>query len=139
MREITTFKNLPCKFFSCTPSKKKEQYKRCQIVINLIKFWAQRYLARKKFGKIFKCVYLSLFMITKLFLKSKSLLLFKLNQLMVPIGKKSAPDDHESSLKIFLAKLFLARCPCALFCCIYNQAFSNFYERELAQLFNHIL
>ena len=32
---------------------------------------------------------------------------------MVPIEKKPAPGDHESSLKIFLAKLFLARCPCA--------------------------
>ena len=32
---------------------------------------------------------------------------------MVPIGKKPAPGDHESSLKIFLEKLFLARCPCA--------------------------
>ena len=36
------------------------------------------------------------------------------SQLMVPIGKKPAPGDHESCLKIFLAKLFLARCPCAL-------------------------
>jgi hypothetical protein len=75
---------------------------------------AQGYLARKKFArKIFKCVYLSLFIITKLFLKSESLLLLKLNKLMVPKGKEPAPDDHESSLKIFLAKHFLARCPCA--------------------------
>ena len=55
--------------------------------------------------KIFKCVYLFLFIITKLFLKS--LLLFKLNSLMVPIGKKPAPGDHKSCLKLFLAK-----CPC---------------------------
>ena len=34
---------------------------------------------------------------------------------MVPIEKKPAPDDHESSLKIFLFKLFLPRCPCADF------------------------
>jgi hypothetical protein len=32
---------------------------------------------------------------------------------MNPIGKKPAASDHESSLKIILAKLFLARCPCA--------------------------
>ena len=37
------------------------------------------------------CVYLSFFIITKLFLKSESLLLFKLNYLIVPIGKKPAP------------------------------------------------
>ena len=61
-------------------------------------------------GKIFKSVYLSLFIIKKLFLKSEYLLLFKLNWLMVPIGKKSALSDHESSLKNFLSKLFLARC-----------------------------
>ena len=57
----------------------------------------------------FSDVFISLFSC----LKSESLLLFKLNQLMVPIGKKAAPGDHESSLKIFLAKRFLARCPCA--------------------------
>ena len=28
------------------------------------------------------------------------------------MGKKPAPGDHESGLKIFLATLFLARCPC---------------------------
>ena len=32
---------------------------------------------------------------------------------MVPIVKKPAPGDHKSSLKISLAKLFLARCPYA--------------------------
>ena len=48
---------------------------------------AQGYLARI----IFKCVQLSLFIITKLFIKFEYLLLFKLNQLMVPIGKKPAP------------------------------------------------
>jgi hypothetical protein len=31
---------------------------------------------------------------------------------MVAKGKKLAPGDHESSLKISLAKFFLARCPC---------------------------
>ena len=30
-----------------------------------------------------------------------------------PIGKKPALGNHESSLNIFLAKLFHARCPCA--------------------------
>ena len=69
---------------------------------------AQGNLARK----IFKCVYLSFFIITKEILESESLLLFKLNQFIV-LGKKRNPGDHESSLKIFLAKLFLARCPCA--------------------------
>ena len=41
---------------------------------------AQGYLARKKFARnIFKYVYLSLFITNKLFLKSESLLLFKLD------------------------------------------------------------
>ena len=41
---------------------------------------AQGSLARKTFArKLFKCDHLSLFIITKLFLKSESLLLFKLN------------------------------------------------------------
>ena len=75
---------------------------------------AHRYLASKKLSKkIFKCFYLSLFIITQLFLKSESILPFKPNQLMVLIGKKRAPGNHESSLKIFHAKLFLARCSCA--------------------------
>jgi hypothetical protein len=51
----------------------------------------QGYLVRKKFeGKIFKCGYISHFIITKLFLKS-DFLLFKLYKLMVPIGKKPPP------------------------------------------------
>ena len=45
---------------------------------------AQGYLARK----IFKSVYLSLFMNTELFLKSESLIFFKLNLFMVAIGKQ---------------------------------------------------
>ena len=60
--------------------------------------------------KIFKCVYLSLFIITKLFLKSESL------QTELVDGsnkKKPAPSDHKSSLKILIAKLFFVRCPCA--------------------------
>ena len=57
-------------------------------------------LQGKKFArKIFKYVYLSFFIITKLFLKSESLQLFRRNYLMVPIEKKPAPGDHESSLK----------------------------------------
>ena len=75
--------------------------------------WHRDILQGKISQRNFKCVYLSLFIITKLFLKSESLLLLKLNKLMVPKGKEPAPGDHESSLKIFLAKLFLARCPCA--------------------------
>ena len=59
-------------------------------------------------GIIFNCVYLSLFIITK------SLLLFKLNQLKVPIGKKPGPGDHESSLKNLICKLSFGRCPCAI-------------------------
>jgi hypothetical protein len=40
-------------------------------------------------------MYLSLsFHNYKIVFKSESLLLFKLNQLMVPIGKKPAPGDH---------------------------------------------
>ena len=59
-------------------------------------------------------MFLSLiFLITKLFLESESLLLFKLNYLMVPIGNKPAPGDHESIFKIFLAKFLLAGCSCA--------------------------
>ena len=81
---------------------------RKKIEINLNCLLSQGSLARKKFArKFFKYVYLSLFIITKLFFMSESLLLFKLYQLMV----------HESSLKIFLAKLFLARyvpVPCLL-------------------------
>ena len=61
------------------------------------------------------CLSLSfIYILQNCFLKSEYLLLFKINQLMVPIGKKPATGDHGSSLKIFLAKLFLARCPCAL-------------------------
>ena len=87
---------------------------------------AQGSLERKKFvRKIFKCVYISLLIITKLFLKYESLLLFKLNQLMVLIGMKPAHVDHESTFKIFLAKLFLARCTCALF--IYLSIYLSIY------------
>ena len=64
---------------------------------------AQGYLGRK----IFISVYLFLFIITKLFLKSESLLIFKLNQLIAPIGKKPAPGDHESSLKHLICKMSL--------------------------------
>ena len=56
--------------------------KLCCSTLRKLILWtemAQWYLARKKIArKIFKCVYLSLFIITKLFLKSESLL-FKLN------------------------------------------------------------
>ena len=67
----------------------------------------QGYLASKNFARnIFKCVYLSLFIIRKLFLKSESLLLFKLNQLMVPIGKKPAPSI---TCETFPCKMSLCR------------------------------
>ena len=55
-----------------------------------------RDILQKFARKIFKCIYLSFFIITKLFLQSESLLLF----FRVPIGKKPAPVDHES---IFLS------------------------------------
>ena len=42
-----------------------------------------------------------------LFFKYESLILFKLNKLMVAIGKKPAPGDHESSLKNLICKISL--------------------------------
>ena len=66
-------------------------------------FKAQGYLARK----FFKCVHLSLFMIITLFLKSESLILFKLNKLMVEIRNQPAPGDYEISLKNVICKMFL--------------------------------
>ena len=59
-------------------------------------------------GRFF--VNLSLFIITKKILKSESLILLKLNQLMVAIGKKPALGDHESSLKKLICELSLGRC-----------------------------
>ena len=41
-------------------------------------------------------------MIAKLFLKSEYLLLFKLNKLMVSIGKKLAPGDHDDIFGKFM-------------------------------------
>ena len=58
---------------------------------------AQEYLRKVNFQMFF---YLSLFKITKLFLKSKYLFLFKLNQFMD--DEKTFPGDDESSLKILL-------------------------------------
>ena len=55
---------------------------------------AQGYLARQ----MFKCVYLFFFIITAV-LKSECLILIKLKELMVAIGMKLGPGDHESSLK----------------------------------------
>ena len=46
---------------------------------------------------------------------------------MVPLGKKPAPGDHESSLKISLA-----RCPCALINIINDEMvidFNNTFEK----------
>jgi hypothetical protein len=71
-----------------------------------------RDLARKSVAKkSFKCVYLSLFIIITLFLKSESLLLCKLKKLVVAIGKKPAPVDHESSLKKKIASCPLRDIP----------------------------
>ena len=73
------------------------------------------YFARKSFAvKFSKCVYLSLFIIIKFNLKSVSLIHFKLNKLMVAIGKKPNLGDNESSLKNLNCKLSLARCPCSM-------------------------
>ena len=81
---------------------------------------AQGYFTKKSFARIiFKCVYLSLFIITKLFLKSESLLLFKLNKLMVAVAKNSPPANTnpvEYSLKyIYMYNIPLSRSTFKLF------------------------
>ena len=48
-----------------------------------------------------------------MFLKSESLILLKLNKMMVAIEKKHAPGDHEFKIAKD-CKLSLATCPCAL-------------------------
>ena len=53
---------------------------------------------------MFKCVYLTLFITTELFLKSECLILIKHKELMVAIGKKLGPGDYESSLKNLIFK-----------------------------------
>ena len=84
-----------------------------RITFSNPKFQAQGYLARKSFlRKFFKYVYLS-FLNYKIILKSASLTLFKFNKLMVVIGKKSAPDDHEYNWKIDLQVV-----PCKMFLCL---------------------
>ena len=45
---------------------------------------------------------------------------------MVPIGKKPTPDDHDSSLKIFLA-----RCPCAIFIYLFEIAWPKYNDRDI--------
>ena len=47
----------------------------------------------------------------KVNLKSESTILFKPNKLMVDIGKKPAPGNHESSLTILFARDNLPLCP----------------------------
>ena len=65
------------------------------LYLILINKMAQGYLTRKILArKFFKCVYLFLFIVTKLFLKSESLILFKLNKLMFIIGKKPTPGNQ---------------------------------------------
>ena len=84
------------------------------IVEKKVSLRAQGYLVRKSFARnFFKFVHQSLFIITKMFLVSESLNLFKLNKLMFAIVMKHFPGDHESSLNIFIYKLSLPRCPCA--------------------------
>ena len=64
-------------------------------------------------------------------LKSESLLLFKLNQLMVPIGKKASPGDHESSLKFFFRNVSLQDVPVpnfSLWLGVVVKTFSSKYE-----------
>ena len=60
---------------------------------------AQGYLV----WSFFKCVYRSLFLTTKLFLKFEPLIVFKLNKLMDAKGKNPAPGDYESSSKILFS------------------------------------
>ena len=78
--------------------------------ISFPKLMAEGYLTRKSFAReIFKCVYLSSsFHNHKIVIKFKYLILFKLNKLMmVAIGKKPVPSDHESSL----INLIMKNCP----------------------------
>ena len=75
---------------------------------------------KEKFHKENLNVFISLFIIIKLFLNFESFILFKLNKLLVAIGKKPAPGDQEFSLKIFICKLSLARCPRKMFLCPLN-------------------
>ena len=87
----------------------------CLIFKSTFFYLAQGYLSRKSFArKICKSVYISLTIITKLFLKFEPLFPFELNKLVVAIGNEPAPGDHESSLKNLICKLSLARCPCAV-------------------------
>ena len=51
--------------------------------------------------KIYKCVYLSLLIISKLFLKCKSLIIFRLDKLMDAIEKKPIPPRLSIQLKKF--------------------------------------
>ena len=86
---------------------KKNYENKKQLSTNIGKYMGSGKSCKEKICKEnFQMCLLSFFIVTKLFLKSKSLLLFKLNQLMVPIGKNPAPGDHKSSLKSFLVKLF---------------------------------
>ena len=72
---------------------------------------AQGYFAKKSFArKMFKCVYLSLFIITKLFLKSETLLLFKLNKLMVAVVKLDATKAFLEALAVDLLGCSRPRC-----------------------------
>ena len=63
-------------------------------------------------GKFLNVLSLS-FYSYEIILKSESLILLKLDKLMVAIRKKSTPGDHTSSSKYSICKLSLARCFCA--------------------------
>ena len=78
------------------PKKVKQQPNKNQTITN--------YKEKIRKEKFQMCLYLSFYDYKIIF----KLQIFKVNQLMVPIEKKPAPGDHESSLKISLA-----RCPCA--------------------------
>ena len=79
-------------------------------LVYLISF-AQGYPERD----FFEYVYLSLFIITKLFLKPESLILFKFNKLMVVIGNKPAPRRPRIQIEKIDLQVIPCKCPCADF------------------------
>ena len=89
------------------------------VEVKRVYFWHRDILQGKNLQGKF---YIYLFIITKLFLKSESLL-FKLNQLMIPIGKKPAPSDHESKSNFFLLNFSVQDVPVPYF--LNNNPFSE--------------
>ena len=76
--------------------------------------WRERAIEKKftlSYKRLYKCVYLSFFIIAKLFLKSESLIIFKVNLLIGPIGMKTAPGDHKPNLRNFISSCPLQDVP----------------------------